>query len=174
MVDCDRAIALLSDYIDDVLEPVVKNEIDALLEKDAHCRQIFTQAIAQRQMLQQLTIIGASDGFDQRFRARIQALSTETAKPMRVNKRGISYIFSGAVLVAAVYFTMFTSVGSDSQVGNIQPSSTISAPAAKRVMPVNQKSITVLKEDQIPKDSVSHSIAKPINNQAIKLVGEGH
>lgn len=175
MVDCDKAIALLSDYMDNLLEPSIKHEIDALLEKDQQCRRIFSDALAQREKLQQLTMVRPSEDFDQNLRTRILALSSPNEKPVRSNIKGIPYIFSGLVLVIAVYFMMFTNVGTEQQPVDIQPSSTISAPAtATRMLPATQKNITASDEIKATKDSSTHSQAKPMDKKAIKLVGEGH
>lgn len=176
MVDCDKAITLLSDYIDGSLEPDTRKAIDKLLEENQECKRIYTNAIMLHQKVQRLEPLTASNEFDQNLRQRIQALSAQDSKTALVNKRGISYIFSGAMLVIAVYFMMFTNFGTDvdQQTGDIQPSSTISAPVTTKMLPTSQKSMTLSNTDPVKKDSVAHSPVNPTSKKSIKLVGEGN
>ncbi len=126
MLDCDKAKQLLNEYIEDMLDPGTRSELEAFLKNNPECRAVFTEAMEIRRRMQSLSAVKPSDDFDAALRQRIIQYVQEGEKP-HYSKRGISVVVSGGVLVAALYMFLFTDMGMESPAANhVVPASTIS------------------------------------------------
>jgi len=79
MINCDKAKQLLSDYLDNALEPGVKKEIDDFLKTNAECSKIFADAMSVRKQLQNLSKVTPTEKFELNLRNKIIALNSAGA-----------------------------------------------------------------------------------------------
>ena len=174
MMNCDKAKQLLSDYLDNTLEPGVKKEIDDFLKSSEECNKIFDDAKLLQSQLKSLPGIVPSEEFEINLRNRIIELNNTGIKQAAFNKKGFSLAFSGVVLVAALYMFVFTDAGPQQNISDeILPSSTIinSKPSVSNVD--NNLVADQEKEDEqaVEQDSLNN-IPEKIDNSGIHLTGD--
>ncbi|KAA3609797.1 MAG: hypothetical protein D8M58_08875 [Calditrichaeota bacterium] len=172
MMTCDKAKALLSDYIDETLEPGVKKEIDEFLERDPECKNIFMESLSISEKIKNLQSVLPSEDFDSNLRNEIIKINNEEKTPA-LNKKGLSLIFSGTVLAASIYFFIFTDIGvqQNIQEGSM-PSSAIGNPAASFQDEKNAEDKFVeAKEDETKSDSLKN-VPEKVNSENIHLTGD--
>jgi predicted anti-sigma-YlaC factor YlaD len=172
MMNCDKAKVLLSDYIEGTLEPSIKKEIETFLESDPECKNLFEEAFSIHSKLSQLPPVMPSADFDSNLRSEIIKLNNQEKTPP-LNKKGLSLVFSGTVLVAALYLFIFTDLGTQQ---NIQdgpmPSSAIGNPNTS----INKEESKVdefveTEEAELKSDSLKN-IPEKINSDNIHLTGD--
>ena len=176
MMNCDKAQLLLSDYIDETLEPGIKKEIDDFLETDTECSNIFANAMSMQNQLKSLPKILPSEEFEVNLRNRIINLNKGDERQPGFNKKGLSLVFSGAVLVAALYMFVFTDVSTQQNISDeILPSSTIGN--TKPYLNIADDKLKVdQKDEDVPvtdTDSLKN-IPEKVDNSKIHLTGEGN
>lgn len=170
MMNCDQAKSLLSDYIDGLLEPRLKDEVDAHLEDDPQCKEVFEQAILLHKQMVSLPQLKPSQDFDIKLRNRIIGLNKSDEKQHVINKKGLSLAFSGTVLVAALYLFIFTDVGTQQNMNEgIMPSSTIGT------SPASLNADNTEKDLEPDKNTIADSLNKlpeKVDNEKIHLTGD--
>ncbi len=172
MLDCDKAKNFLNDYIEGMLDPQTKRELEQFLEKDPECRQLFNDAMMVRRQLQNLPLVKAPDNFDMELRQRIMAYVQEGEKPLR-SRRGLSVVFSGGVLLAAAYMFIFTDIGVEENMlnNNVVPASTISTTVSG--VQINKQRKSEVPDQATLQDSLKKNQANADPKQ-INLVGDKH
>jgi predicted anti-sigma-YlaC factor YlaD len=170
MMNCDQVKLLLSDYIDGVLEPRLKEELDNHLESDPDCKKVFEQATIIYRQITSLPPVKPSQEFDIHLRNRIIGLNKSDEKQHVINKKGLSLVFSGTVLVAALYLFIFTDVGTQQKMNEgIMPSSTIGSNPSSFNVDNTEKNI------EPDKNTVADSLNKlpeKVENDKIHLTGK--
>ncbi len=172
MMTCDKAKALLSDYIDGTLEPGVRDEVDAFLKSDPECNELFEEALSIHNKLTNMPQVSPSEDFSSNLRNEIVKLNNDKRAPA-FNKKGLSLVFSGTVLVASLYLFIFTDIGTQQ---NIQegpiPSSTLSSPSAgfQTKESTNDKLVET-KDDEIESDTLKN-VPEKINTDNLHLTGD--
>jgi hypothetical protein len=174
MMNCDKAKLLLSDYMDKTLDPEVKKEIDDFLKTDEECNKIFAEALSMQNQLKSLPKVKPSDEFELNLRNRIIDFNNGNEKQPVLNKKGLSLVFSGVVLVSALYMFIFTDVGTQQNISDeILPSSTITNTTSSAG--VIDDATAVDKQDEAnpvaETDSLKNQPEK-IDNSGIHLAGE--
>jgi predicted anti-sigma-YlaC factor YlaD len=172
MMNCDKAKSLLSDYIDGTLESEVKAEIDIYLEKDPECKTVFKEVSDIQGKLAKLPQVSPSADFDSNLRNRIINIDS-TDKSPALNKKGLSLVFSGTVLVAALYLFIFTDIGMqyNTQEGPM-PSSAIGGPSTHVDKNVVASDNIVEPAIEQPESDSLKSIPEKVNTSNIHLTGE--
>jgi len=173
MMNCDKAQLLLSEYIDGTLEPGVKKEIDDFLKSDDECGKIFANAMSVQNRLKSLSKVTASKEFEVNLRNRILDLNSGNEKQPAFNKKGLSLVFSGAVLVTALYMFVSTDVGTQQNISDeILPSSTISNTAPS----IADDKIIVDQQDEsdpVADTDSTKNLPEKVDNSGIHLTGDG-
>jgi len=174
MMNCDKAKQLLSDYLDNTLEPGVKKEIDDFLKGNEECSKIFADAISIQNQLKSLPDVVPSEEFEINLRNRIIEFNDAGVKQAAFNKKGLSLAFSGVVLVGALYMFVFSDVGTQQNISDeILPSSTImnNQPsvndAAKNLVADQEK-----EDGQVMEQDSLNDIPEKIDNSRIHLTGD--
>jgi len=175
MMNCDKAKQLLSDYLDNTLEPEVKKEIDDFLENNSECKEIFTDALSVQNQLKSLSRVTPTAEFEVNLRNKIIALNSNDVKQVSFNKKGLSLAFSGAVLITAVYMFVFTDFGVQQSISDeILPSSTISTP--KPSANVSKEQVKTDQENEqnpVAETDSLKNLPEKVDNSKIHLTGEG-
>jgi len=171
MMNCDQVKLLLSDYIDGVLEPRLKEEVDNHLESDPDCKKVFEQATIIHRQITSLQQVKPSPEFDIHLRNRIIGLNKSDEKQHVINKKGLSLAFSGTVLVAALYLFIFTDVGTQQNMNEgLMPSSTIGSSPASFNADNTEKNIEPAQN--IIADSLN-KLPEKVDEDKIHLTGQG-
>jgi len=172
MMNCDKAKILLSDYIDGTLEPGVKVEIDAFLESDPECKILFEEAISIHKELKSMPQVTPSADFDSNLRNEIIKLNKDEKTPA-LNKKGLSLVFSGTILVASLYLFIFTDIGiQQNNPEGPMPSSAIGNPGAGfQKDESTAEELVETKSNETQSDSVKN-IPEKINTENIHLTGD--
>ena len=172
MLDCDKAKNFLNDYIEGMLDPQTKRELEQFLENDPECKQLFSEAMSIRRQLQNLPTVKAPDNFDMELRQRIMAYVQEGEKPLR-SRRGLSVVFSGGILLAAAYMFIFTDIGVEENMlqNNVVPASTISTTVSG--VKINKQRSSEVSDQASLQDSLKKNQANA-DLQQINLVGDKH
>jgi len=170
MISCDTAKNLLSDYLDRNLGQEQFTQIEEHLGRCPECRQVFNDVRFLTAKLRVAVRFSTSDQFDQNLRSRIRSQQQES-KPI-ISKRGFSYGFSGAVVLAGVTFLVINNFSSAPPAGqNILPT----AVSARQAAPIRvQKPLAAQAKTQqqiIPKDSLKDKPFSADPNK-IKLTGQ--
>jgi predicted anti-sigma-YlaC factor YlaD len=172
MMNCDKAKSLLSEYIDGTLESGVKAEIDAYLEKDPDCKTVFEETSAIQAKIANLPQVSPSADFDSNLRNRIINIDS-TDKSPALNKKGLSLVFSGTVLVAALYLFIFTDIGMQYNTQESpMPSSAIGGPSTHVDKKVVASDNIVEPAIEQPESDSLKSIPEKVNTSNIHLTGE--
>jgi hypothetical protein len=173
MMTCDKVRKLLADYLDGTLDSNLIKEIDAHLENDAECRSIFNEASQIQNKLKNLETITPTENFNIKLRNKIILYNGGGLKEPLISKKGLSVGFSGAVLVAALYFYIFTDVGIQTNVNEaISPSSTIiSSPINIVDQEKSDEQNNIVDQEETNVDSLKNAPEK-IDNTRIHLTGK--
>lgn len=172
MMNCDKAKILLSDYIDGMLEPGVKKEIEVFLESDPDCKSLFEESMSIQKKLTHLPQVSPSPDFDSNLRNKIIELNNNEKMPAS-RAKGLSLVFSGTVLVVSLYLFIFTDIGTqqNSPEGPI-PSSAIGSPGPGNYNDESSNEPFVnSQEDETKMDSLK-TIPEKINSNNIHLTGD--
>jgi len=108
MMHCDTIKEIISDYIDNSLEPGLKSQINKHLEVCLNCKKLVQQVKAITIQLNQVSKIKTSAEFDKNLRARIIGADKNNSSTFPV--RGLIYGLSGLTAAAAVYFITTTAI----------------------------------------------------------------
>ena len=175
MMNCDKAKQLLSDYLDNTLEPEVKKEIEEFLESNSECKEIFADALSIQSQLKSLSRVTPTTEFEVNLRNKIIALNSNDSKQVSFNKKGLSLAFSGAVLVTAVYMFVFTDFGIQQNISDeILPSSTISTSKPSANVPkVQVNSEQENEQNPVAETDSVKNLPEKIDNSKLHYTGEG-
>lgn len=145
MIHCDTIKEMLSNYIDNTIEPSLRSQIQAHLDACPGCKKVVANVQLITNRLHKFSSVKPSSNFDQRLRARIQS-DNKTEKPV-IPIRNLSYGLSGIAVIACVYFITTTNFfsGDDSDVqpvnnptmSNTQPSGIPSQQIPTTIQPVD-------------------------------------
>jgi hypothetical protein len=125
MLHCDTVKEMLSNFLEDTIEPDLKAQIQTHLEACNSCNEVFIQVQTITKRLQTITSIKTSSNFDQRLRAQI--INDRIAEKPVINIRNISYGLSGLAVIVGVYIISTADILKfDNSMENIQPQQTIS------------------------------------------------
>jgi len=173
MMSCDKAKQLLADYLDNAIEPGIRKEIDAYLETDAGCKKIFVDALYIQNKIANLQSVTPSKEFDVKLRNEVIKFNNGEIKEPAIGKKSISIVFSGALLVTALYFYVFTDVGLQPNANEgIMPSSTISSSPNYNTEPEKLNVQTAEKKtDETATDSLKN-LPEKVDNSKIHLTGK--
>jgi predicted anti-sigma-YlaC factor YlaD len=173
MMQCDTIKEMLSDYIDDSIEPGLKSQINEHLGSCPDCSKLVQQVRTITTRLSQTQSVKTSIDFDKNLRARI--MGTEKTNTSSIPFRGMIYGLSGVTAAVAVYFITTTTIFSGSsdsiQPVNFQTPTTSTQPnqitrqqPQVNIQPVNNT------QDMLVVDSTKSKPA-PLENRDINLVG---
>jgi hypothetical protein len=175
MMNCDKAKQLLSDYIDNTLEPEVKKEIDDFLESNSECKEIFADVLSLQNQLKSLSRVTPTSEFEINLRNKIIALNSNDVRQVSFNKKGLSLAFSGAVLITAVYMFVFTDFGIQQNISDeILPSSTITT--SKPSPTVSKEQVNTDQENEqnpVTEADSLNNLPEKVDNAKIHFTGEG-
>lgn len=171
MMHCDTIKELLSDYIDNSLEPNIRSQIKEHLGVCPECKKLVQQVKSITIRLNQTSKIITSTQFDKNLRARIMGADKSNAFSIPV--RGMIYGLSGLTAAVAVYFITTTTIFS-SDTDSVQPvnfqqqtgaqqNQTIKQQPQVNIQPVNKS------QDAVAVDSTKSKPA-PLENRDINLV----
>ena len=173
MMHCDTVKELLSDYIDNSLEPGIKSQIKNHLEACLDCEKLVQRVKTLTKRLNKSQSIKTSAEFDKNLRARIMGAgdTSKSFKPIR----GMVYGLSGLTAAAAVYFiTTTTMFSSDTEQlppakfqtqSSVQPNQNVNQQPAGNIQPVQNN------QDALAVDSVQ-SHPSPLEDRDIQLVDD--
>jgi len=165
MMNCDKALSLLSDYIDGTLDPEIRREVETHLNNDPACMAVFKDAQKIRLQFGKMEPVKTSADFDANLRKRIMDFNAGTEKSILNGKKGLSLAFSGTTLVVVFAVMMFSDYGSGPrpEQENIQPSSTIEIKTNKNA-----------DRELVKEEAINDSLKKPdeINTENIKTASE--
>lgn len=173
MISCDTAKSMLSDYFEKTLTAEEMSSVEEHLAHCHECKQVFEDVAFLTQKLRELPAIQTSENFDGQLRLRISKdyAANEHTVPL---KKGLTFGFSGAVLIALITFFIISTNNPD-QGTIIQPSSNqvinqagqISSPIiTKRTVPQSNAANLAT-----PLDTIK-SAPQKIDQNKIKLVDQ--
>ncbi len=159
MMNCDKALSLLSDYIEGTLEPQLKQELEDHLESDPECKKVFEDAQKIHYKLHSLAPVECSEEFETHLRNRIIAYNDGAEKSILQNKKGLSLVFSATGLVVVFMVMMFSDIGNDiSPQEEFNSSSTIemkSPPEEDKLAEQESAKDSLKKPDDINTDNIT-------------------
>ena len=174
MMHCDTIKEILSDYIDDSVEPNIKFQVNEHLEACLECNKLVQRVQSITTRLRQTNAVKTSADFDKNLRARI--VNTDTNNTSFNPTKGIVYGLSGLTAAVAIYFltttTMFS--GDQSQVSpiNVQNNTAIQQNQIVNQQPtVNTQTVANNKEALVA-DSSESPHSTPLENRDIQLVDD--
>lgn len=173
MIHCDTVKEMLSDYIDNSLEPSLKSQIKGHLEACIDCEKLVQRVKAITTRLNQSAIVKISSEFDKNLRSRIMG-EGNNSKPL-IPVRGMVYGLSGLTAAAAVYFITATTIFSSDpeqmppanfQINSgVQQNQIINQQPATNIQPVKNN------QDALAIDS-TQSRPSPLESRDIQLVDD--
>ncbi len=171
MMHCDTIKELLSDYIDNSLEPNLRSQIKEHLVVCPDCKKLVQQVKSITIQLNHTSKIMTSTEFDKNLRARIIEADKRTSSSIPV--RGMIYGLSGLTAAAVVYFITTTTIFSSDtdqlqpvnfqQQTGVQQNQIIKQQPQMNIQPVNKS------QDAVAVDSTKSKPA-PLENRDINLV----
>jgi len=108
MLHCDTVKQMLSNYLEDSIDPDLKSQIKAHLEACPACKIVAVQVQNITKRLHAITAVKTSPNFDQRLRTQIIS-DRPTEKPV-ITVRNLSYGLSGLAVIVGVYFITTTNM----------------------------------------------------------------
>jgi len=145
MIQCDTVQEMLTNYVDNTIEPSLKSQIQAHLDACPGCKKIVANVQLITSRLQKFSSLKTSSDFDQKLRTKI--LSENKAEKPVIPMRNLSYGLSGVAIVACVYFVstadFFWGSDSDAQpmnsptMSNTQPSGIPNQQIPTTIQPVD-------------------------------------
>ena len=173
MMQCDTIKEMLSDYIDDTIEPGLKLQIKEHLGICPACHKLTQQVNAITIRLSQTQSVKTSTDFDKNLRTRI--MGTDKGSTSSIPIRGMIYGLSGVTAAVAVYFITTTTILSgntdpiqpvnfQTPTNRTQPNQITRQQPQVNIQPVNNT------QDVLAVDSTKSKPA-PLENRDIKLVG---
>ena len=170
---CDTVKELLSDYIDNSLEPGIKAQIKNHLEACLDCEKLVQRVKTLTTRLSKSQAVKTSLEFDKNLRARIMGTgdNSKSFKPVR----GMVYGLSGLTDAAAVYFitttTMFSGDTEQLPPANFQKQSSV-----QQNQNINQQPAVNIQPGQNSQDALAvdsvQSRPSPLENRDIQLVDD--
>ena len=121
MMQCDTVKEMLSDYIDDTIEPSLKLQIRDHFEICAACNKLVQNVKAITIRLNHTQSMKTSTDFDKNLRARIMGSDKSNISTFPV--RGLIYGLSGLSAAVAIYFITTTTVLTGADPEEVTPSS---------------------------------------------------
>jgi predicted anti-sigma-YlaC factor YlaD len=103
MISCDNAKNMLSDYLEQTLSPEQVSLVDEHLAHCHECKRVFDDVAFLTQKMRELPHAQTSENFDGQLRLRISRDFRSAEHPV-FSKRGLTFGFSGAVLIAVITF----------------------------------------------------------------------
>lgn len=172
MMQCDTIKEMLSDYIDNTIEPNLELQIKEHLEDCSNCNRLVQQVKAITRRLNQIPPVKTSADFDKNLRTRIMEPDKSSTSSMPI--RGMIYGLSGVTAAVAIYFITTTTIFSSSpdpiKPVNFQPSTGTQQNQITRQQPqVNIQPVDNT-QDVLAEDSTK-SKPTPLENRDINLVG---
>lgn len=172
MMNCDKAKELLSDYLDGILEPGQKEQIDQFLKTDEECNELFEQARLIKVQFNKLPKVYASEKFDSNLRERIIKLNKGEGIQSRFSVKGLSIALSGALVLAVLYMFTITDFNTQNPGKNeVVPASNGNNTQPVNVIVDNNESIEKAKESDTTTDSLKNE-PEEVDNSKIKLTGD--
>ncbi len=167
MSSCDSIKIHFSDYIDNLISPSEKEEVDSHLAVCSDCQITFQQVQAISQRMQQISPVKTSGQFEQNLRARIGVKSSSQGNIFSV--RTFSLGFSGlAAFAVLAFFIIGNPENSGTSPGNISGNPVNVQP--NLILDSNDKTPEIA-ADEPKQDSLQNSPAK-IDKNKIHLVGQ--
>lgn len=102
MIRCDTVKKLISNYIEESLEPDLEQQIQQHIDSCPECKKLAANVKYLTQRFRQLSSISVSPQFDQVLRSQLMATTKREAP--RISVRNLSYGFSGLAIIAGIYF----------------------------------------------------------------------
>lgn len=172
MMHCDTIKELLSDYIDNSLEPNLRSQIKEHLVVCPDCEKLVQQVKSITIRLNQTSKIITSNEFDKNLRARIMGADKRTSSSIPF--RGMIYGLSGLTAAAVVYFitttTIFSSDTDPIQPVNFQQQTGVQQNQIIKQQPqVNIQPVNKSQDAAVVVDSTKSKPA-PLENRDINLV----
>ncbi len=172
MISCDTVKGLLTDYIDQSLNGEAVAQIDNHLSQCPSCQKIYADVQYLTLRLKNTDRLRVSEDFDRNLRSRILNMDANPARK-GFSVRGLSFGFSGAVVVAAVSFFVLNQFSGTISKSSINPQQTItraqpfSAPSIQsNRVPVKE---SALARKEIKNDSLKNN-KETVDKSKIKLV----
>jgi anti-sigma factor RsiW len=174
MMQCDTIKEMLSDYIDDTIEPHLKLQVDEHLGACPACNKLVQQVRNITNRLNQAQSVKASTDFDKNLRTRI--MGADKSNNSSIPIRGMIYGLSGLTAAVAVYFITTTTIltGADPEQATpssfqtntqIQPNQVVTQQPSTNIQPVSNT------QDEFVEDSTeSQSRPAPLERRDIQLV----
>jgi predicted anti-sigma-YlaC factor YlaD len=173
MMHCDTVKELLSDYIDNSLEPNVISQVSSHLETCLDCEKLVQRVKAITLQLKKSQTIKTSAEFDKNLRARIMGTGDNSKSSFPI--RGMVYGLSGLAAAVAVYFITTTTILSTETEqmpptnfqtrSNVQQNPNINQQPAVNIQPV-QNNQSTLADDSV------QSRPSPLEDREIQLVDD--
>jgi len=174
MMQCDTIKEMLSDYIDDTIDPDVKLQIKEHLEACPACNTLIQQVKVITNRLNHAQSIKTSADFDKNLRARI--MGSDKTNTSTVPVRRMIYGLSGLTAAVAVYFittsTLFTETNPDQvtpsnfqTTTSAQPNQVVTQQPSTNIQPVVDSKQTLVRDS-------SESRPTPLERREIQLVDE--
>ena len=170
MMHCDTIKELLSEYIDNSLEPKLRSQVKEHLVVCKDCKKMVQQVKSITIRLNHTPKVMTSAEFDKKLRAHIMGANKSTSSSIPV--RGMIYGLSGLTAAAIVYFITTTTIFSSDtdpiqpvnfqQQKGVQQNQIIKQPQVN-IQPVNKS------QDAVAADSTKSKSA-PLENRDINLV----
>lgn len=172
---CDTIKEVISDYIDDLIEPGLKSQIREHLEACLECSNLVQRVKTITTRLRQTPTVKTSPEFDKNLRVRI--ISGDKNNASFSPLRGIVYGLSGLTAAAAVYLITTTTIFS-SEHDQISPANFQNNTTVQQNQIINQQPATnmqpVVDQKEILAEDSSNSHSAPLEKRDIQLVGEEH
>lgn len=173
MMQCDTVKEILSDYIDDTIEPGLKLQVDEHLGACPACNKLVQQVKTITKRLNQTQSVKTSSDFDKNLRTRI--MGKDKTSNSFIPIRGMIYGLSGLTAAVAVYFITTTTIltGADQEQAipsslqtntQVQPNQVVSQQSSTNIQPAANT------EEIFVEDS-SESRPAPLERRDIQLVG---
>ncbi len=173
MISCDIAKSMLSDYLEKKLTP---DELSAVEEHLAHChecKRVFDDVAFLTTKLRQLPAVHTSENFDGQLRLRIAGNYASEEHPVFL-KKGLTFGFSGAVLIAVITFFIISTNSPD-------PGTVLQPSTNQLINQAGQMGPTVMTKGSLQKNTVSnlttpndsiHREPQKVDQDKIKLVDQ--
>jgi len=169
---CDTIKEMLSDYIDDTIEPNLRSQFNSHLETCIDCEGLTQRVKSITASLNQIAAVKTSADFDKNLRAKILESGNTTRTVFTF--RNIAFGLSGLTAAAAIYFITSTTVltGDPAQPpANIQTRSGMQPNPVNEQLPAANVQPVDTNKDVLASDSIK-SHPSPLENRDIQLVDE--
>lgn len=170
MISCDNAKSMLSDFLENNLNPATYSSIEQHLEHCEDCRRIFNNVRFLNERIKTVHKVKASSEFDRNLRHRILDHGQDD-KPF-LTVRGFSFGFSGAAVIAAATFLVFNTFSTQTPATHsIAPAKSMisSQKAASAVVVQNPVAAQKSGEQNLALKDSLNAIPVPIDKKKIKL-----